>query len=180
MNPDFWSTPLTDKCVPGGAHASHGPDRISRNSYTVHGELLKVEKAVGTPIAQVYAAYTYSPNGKALSVTDANGNRAEMTWDGLDRQKRWIFSSKTVPGEINAADYEEYGYDPNGNRTSLRKRDNATLTYQYDALNRMSRRRCRRRRPGRRGTMSLRLRQSRPADLRAVRLGLGAGHHQRL
>ena len=87
---------------------------------------------------QIYASYAYSPNGKPVSVTDANGNRAQMSWDGLNRQKRWIFPSKTVPGETNPADYEEYGYDPNGNRTSLRKRDNATLTYQYDALKRMT------------------------------------------
>ena len=31
MNPDVWATPLTDKCVPGPAHAVHGPDRITRN-----------------------------------------------------------------------------------------------------------------------------------------------------
>ncbi|HET9638372.1 MAG TPA: hypothetical protein VFP12_04120, partial [Allosphingosinicella sp.] len=138
MNPDVWATALGDKCVPGTAHATHGPDRITRNSYTVHGELLKVEKAVGTGLAQVYASYTYSPNGKALSVTDANGNRAERVYDGLDRQKRWIFPSKIVPGAADPADYEEYGYDPNANRISLRKRDGSTLAYQYDALNRMT------------------------------------------
>ena len=41
-------------------------------------------------------------------------------------------------GSANASDYEQYGYDANGNRTSLRKRDASTLTYSYDALNRMS------------------------------------------
>jgi RHS repeat-associated protein len=138
MNPDVWAIVLADKCVPGTAHATNGPDRITRNSYTVQGELLRVEQAVGTSFQQVYAAYTYSPNGKATSVTDANGNRAEMTLDGLDRQKRWIFPSTGTPGAANPADYEEYGYDPNANRTSLRKRDGSTLTYQYDALNRMT------------------------------------------
>ncbi|HYG48876.1 MAG TPA: hypothetical protein VD846_13165, partial [Allosphingosinicella sp.] len=138
MNPDVWATPLPDKCVPGTAHAVHGPDRITRNHYTATGEIAKIEKGVGTPLLQVYASYAYSPNGKAVSVTDANGNRAQMTWDGLDRQKRWIFPSKTVPGDSDAADYEEYGYDAGANRTSLRKRDGSTLTYQYDALNRMS------------------------------------------
>jgi YD repeat-containing protein len=61
-----------------------------------------------------------------------------MTLDGLDRQKRWIFPSTGAPGVTNPADYEEYGYDANASRTSLRKRDGSTLTYQYDALNRMS------------------------------------------
>jgi RHS repeat-associated protein len=138
MNPDVWAAPLGDKCVPGAAHATHGPDRISRNHYNAQGDLAKIEKAAGTGLAQIYASYTYSPNGKQTSVTDANGNRAEMTYDGLDRQKRWIFPSATTPGSANPADYEEYGYDANANRTSLRKRDGSTLTYQYDALNRMT------------------------------------------
>ncbi|MFL6844748.1 MAG: RHS repeat domain-containing protein, partial [Allosphingosinicella sp.] len=138
MNPDAWATPLADKCVPGPAHAAFGPDRITRTGYTVQGEPQTIERAVGTGLQQVYAAYTYSQNGKALSVTDANGNRAEMSYDGLDRQARWTFPSKTTPGAANAADYEEYGYDANANRTSLRKRDGSTLTYQYDALGRVS------------------------------------------
>jgi RHS repeat-associated protein len=138
MNPDVWAAQLPDKCVPGAVHATHGPDRITRVGYTPQGEILKVEQAVGTGLAQVYAAYTYSPNGKQVSVTDANGNKAEMTYDGLDLQKRWILPSKTAPGQTNPADYEEYGYDTNANKTSLRKRDGSTLTYQYDALNRMS------------------------------------------
>jgi RHS repeat-associated protein len=138
MNPDAWATPLPDKCVPGPVHSAFGPDRITRTGYSLHGEPLKVEQAVGTDLRQVYASYTYSPNGRPVSVTDANGNRSEMSYDGLDRQKRWIFPSKTVPGDSNPADYEEYGYDANANRTSLRKRDGSTLTYQYDALNRMS------------------------------------------
>ena len=137
MNAAVWATPLSDKCVPGTPHAVDGPDRISRNVYNPGGDLLRVERAVGTPLVQTYASYTYSPNGKQASVTDANGNRAEMTWDGLDQQKRWIFPSKTNPGEVNPADYEEYDYDANANRTSLRKRDGLTLTYAYDAANRM-------------------------------------------
>ena len=61
-----------------------------------------------------------------------------MTYDGHDRQVRWVFPSKTTPGVTDPSDYEQYGYDPNGNRTSLRKRDGAVLTYHYDALNRMT------------------------------------------
>jgi YD repeat-containing protein len=70
-------------------------------------------------------------------VTDANGNRAEMSWDGFDRQRRWTFPSPTSPGSVKANDYEEYGYDPVGNRISLKKRDNTTLSYQYDGMNRL-------------------------------------------
>ena len=83
---------------------------------------------------------------------DANGNRAELRYDGHGRQDRWTFPSTTRPtgyddtsqatalataGSVNPGDYEEYGYDAAGNRTSLRKRDGSTLAYQYDNLNPM-------------------------------------------
>src|SRR3954469_3141428 len=79
---------------------------------------------------------------RQAAVTDANNNRAEKTYDGVAPQRRWIFPSPTPPapgqaGVANPADYEEYGYDAVGNRTSLRKRDGVTLTYQYDDLNRL-------------------------------------------
>ena len=70
-------------------------------------------------------------------MTDARGYKAEMRYDGFDRQTHWYFPSKTATGTINTADYEQYGYDAAGNRTSLRKRDGSTLTYVYDNLNRV-------------------------------------------
>jgi RHS repeat-associated protein len=115
---------------------SFGPDRITRNIYDAAGQLLQVQKAYGTSLQQNYATYEYTPNGKQKAVIDANGNRAEMTFDGFDRQRRWIFPSNT-PGVANQADYEEYGYDAAGNRTSYRKRDGVTLTFQYDGSDRM-------------------------------------------
>jgi RHS repeat-associated protein len=120
-----------------GTQGSQGPDRISRNLYDNAGQLVTVQKAVGTPLQQDYATYTYSPNGKRTSVKDAGGNLAAMRYDGFDRQNRWVFPSKTTPGALDEGDYEAYGYDAVANRTSLRKRDGLTLTYQYDALNRM-------------------------------------------
>ncbi|HEX8239299.1 MAG TPA: hypothetical protein VF574_06120 [Allosphingosinicella sp.] len=35
-----------------------------------------------------------------------------MKYDPFDRQKRWIFPSKATPGNVDPADYEEYGYEP--------------------------------------------------------------------
>jgi RHS repeat-associated protein len=125
----------TDACTLG-AEGSAGPDRITHNVYDAAGQLLQVQRAYATPLQQNYATYEYTPNGRQKAVTDANGNRAEMTFDGLDRQRRWIFPSNT-PGVANQGDYEEYGYDAAGNRTSLRKRDGVTLTYLYDDLDRL-------------------------------------------
>jgi RHS repeat-associated protein len=233
MNAAAWVV-ATDACTlqaTGGA----GPDRITKTTYDRAGQVLQIRRAVGTPLEQAYATYAYSLNGKQTSVVDANGNRADLTYDGFDRQKRWIFPSKNLPssysgllvtltvnptytyyfcdptlvgvqvigdtclvinsfmvapsngicpagytrggvpsritcfttrpvpalakhtcpsgyyltgsncsqmtglstaGASDPSDYEQYAYDANGNRTSLRKRDGSVITYQYDALNR--------------------------------------------
>jgi len=138
MNPDSWATPLPDKCVPGPAHAAHGADRISKNIYDGDGRLTESWDGVGTPLQRREAAFTYNANGQKLSLTDARSYRAEMSYDGFGRQQRWIFPSKSSPGVADQADYEQYGYDPNGNRISLRKRDGRILGYEYDALNRVT------------------------------------------
>jgi RHS repeat-associated protein len=140
----------SDACALGTAGAD-GPDRITKTVYDAAGQVLQVRKAVATPLEQAYATYDYSLNGKQTVVVDANGNRANLTYDGFDRQATWVFPSTTKPasfnpatpatalasaGAANAADYEQYGYDANGNRTSLKKRDGQLIVYTYDALNR--------------------------------------------
>ncbi|MBB6091982.1 RHS repeat-associated protein [Povalibacter uvarum] len=136
MNPAAF-TSLPGACTLG-TEGGFGPDRITRKVHNAAGELLVVQRAYGTPLQQNYATYTYSANGKRATVTDANGNRAEMRYDGHDRQNRWVFPSKTTPGSVNESDYESYTYDAAGNRLSLRKRDGQTLTYNYDGRNRVS------------------------------------------
>lgn len=136
MNPAVY-TSLPGACTLG-VEGSFGPDRITKNVYNARGDLIKVQKAVGVPLLQQdYATYTYSPNGKQTSVTDARGYKASMEYDGLDRQTRWNFPSASSPGVVDTSNYEQYAYDNNGNRTSLRKRDGSTLTYDFDALDRM-------------------------------------------
>lgn len=134
------------------AQGTAGPDRITKNVYDAAGQLVQVRKAVGTSLEQAYATYSYTPDGKQQDVIDANGNRTQLVYDGFDRQSKSIYPSASpvsgfdgstpatalaTAGAVNAGDYEQYGYDPNGNRTSLRKRDGSLLTYSYDALNRM-------------------------------------------
>lgn len=130
------SSPPTDACTLGTA-AGFGSDRITKNSYDAAGQLLKVQKAYGTALQQDYVTYTYTQNGKQASVKDANGNLAGLAYDGFDRLSVWTFPSKTAAGQLNAADYESYGHDAAGNRTSLRKRDGRTFTLAYDGMNRL-------------------------------------------
>ena len=137
MNPDAFGNLPPSACTPGTA-GSNGPDRITRNVYDLAGQVTQLQRAVGTPLQQNYATYAYSGNGKQTSVTDASGNKTAMTYDGFDRQVAVNFPSPSTSGQVSATDYEAYGYDANGNRLSLRKRDGRTITYGYDALNRMT------------------------------------------
>lgn len=128
-------------------------DRITRNRYDEASQLVQVRKGVGTPLEQAYVTYDYTLVGKQKYVVDANGNRAQFTYDGFNRQTGWYFPSKTRPtnfngtdeetalasaGAVSATDYEAYTYDDNGNRKTLRKRDGRTFTLNYDALNRVT------------------------------------------
>jgi RHS repeat-associated protein len=144
MNPAAYASLPSSACTLGTA-GSQGPDRITRNVYDAADQLLKVQKGYGVTIAngypadmqQDYVTYSYNLNGKQLSVIDANGNLAKYSYDGFDRLAAWYFPSTTTPGAASTTDYEAYGYDGNGNRTSLRKRDARTIGYSYDALNRV-------------------------------------------
>lgn len=137
MNAAVFGSLPASACTLGTA-GTFGKDRIAKTIYDTESRVLKLQKAVGTALQQDYATYTYSANGKQTSVKDANGNLASMSYDGFDRQTQWNFPSKTTPGAVSTTDYEQYGYDANGNRISLRKRDGSILTYSYDALNRMT------------------------------------------
>jgi RHS repeat-associated protein len=141
----------------GGAVA----DRITRTIYDAVGQRLQLREGVGTSDEGTEATWDYNANGQITTVIDGNGNRAELHYDGFGRQECWIFPSTTRPTGFNdstpasalgsagnpsgdctagtsGGDYERYGYDPNGNRTSLQKRDGSVLGYIYDPLNRMT------------------------------------------
>jgi YD repeat-containing protein len=120
------------------AHAANGTDRISKSVYDSAGRLTESWDGIGTALARREAAWTYNGNDQKLSLTDARGYKAEMVYDGFGRQQRWIFPSRTTPGVADQADYEQYQYDIDGNRTAFRKRDGSILAFQYDALNRMT------------------------------------------
>lgn len=139
MNPAAYASLPANACVLG-AEGAHGPDRISRKTYDTLGQTLKIQKGVGTPLQQDFATYTYAGYQRPSSIKDANGNLATMEYGGsiFDQITKWTFPSKTVTGAVDPADYEQYTYDANGNRTSLRKRDGSVITYTIDALNRVA------------------------------------------
>lgn len=137
MNPAAYGSPPSSACALG-AQGSQGPDRITRLGHDFAGQVVNETRAYGTSLQQNYATYAYTPNGRQDWVEDANGNRSDFTYDGFDRVSRLNFPQTGVGAHAaNNADYEQYGYDANGNRTSLRLRSGETIQYQFDALNRM-------------------------------------------
>jgi RHS repeat-associated protein len=119
----------------GGVEA----DRITHTTYDSTSErVASVQKAYGTSLQQNYQTYTWFDTGKPASVVDADGWMTTYAYDALERLQRIYFPSPTTTQTASTTDYEEYGYDLQGNRTTLRKRDGRTLSYTYDALNRMT------------------------------------------
>jgi len=116
-----------------------GADRIARTEYDAEGQVLRERRSFGTALMQIYATRTWTPNGQLDTVMDANNNLSNLDYDDFDRLRRLYFPDGTLgSGVASTTDYEEYGYDDNDNRTSLRLRSgNAdTIGYTYDALNR--------------------------------------------
>ena len=138
MNPAHFTASWQNACTHRTV-GNDGPDRITKQVYDAAGQVLKIQKAVGTAIEQDYATYTYTDNGQVKAVADANGQLTTYEYDGFDRLTRTIFPSKTMRAESDENDDELYAYDANGNRTQLTKRDDRVLNYTYDALNRMTR-----------------------------------------
>ncbi len=136
MNVAAYTALPADACTLG-TEGTQGPDRITTTTYDALDRPLVVQKAYGTPLAYTYATYTYAAGGPLQSVTDANGNTTGYAYDSLVRLQRWYFPLPTTKGSYNPSDYEEYGYDAAGQRTSLRKRDGNTITYEYDDLGRV-------------------------------------------
>ncbi|MEA3034086.1 MAG: hypothetical protein QOH86_2102, partial [Sphingomonadales bacterium] len=139
MNPSAWSSLPSDACTLQTA-GSDGNDRIVKTTYDNAGQVTLVQSAygvTGTQADEVTTAYT--SNGKASSVTDAEANKTSYVYDGFDRLYQTQYPSTTKgAGTSNSSDYEQLSYDANGNVTSRRLRDTHSITYTYDALNRLT------------------------------------------
>src|SRR5438309_2801396 len=140
MNPTYFGSLPSDACTLGTTSTIYGADRITKTGYDWDGRpnLVQTGYAVtGTQADEV--ATDYTNNGKVASVTDAEGNKTSYVYDGFDRLYQTQFPSTTKgAGSSNSSDYEQLGYDANGNVTSLRNRANETASFTFDALNRMT------------------------------------------
>ncbi|MEO6825273.1 MAG: RHS repeat-associated core domain-containing protein [Nitrosospira sp.] len=115
-----------------------GGNRVAETAYNLDGSVLNAKRAVGTALAQTYAAYTYTNNGLAATVKDAKNNLTTYQYDGHDRLFKKLYPDKVTAGVSSPTDYEQYGYDNNGNPTTIRKRDAQTISTYYDRLDRLT------------------------------------------
>ena len=112
-------------------------NRTVRTTYYADGQVHKVIRAYGDDLEQDYQTYTYTDNGQIETVRDANGNLTTYGYDGFDRLKRTSFPDKVTAGVSSASDYEDYGYDANGNQIFKRTRAGHIIWTKHDALNRV-------------------------------------------
>ncbi len=139
MNPQAFG--LADACA-HTATGANGPDRITRYGYDAAGQLLTETRGYGGSNQQIYAAYSYSNNGKRTTLLDARQNLTTYVYDGFDRLSQLKFPNPTTTNASSATDYEAYGYDADSNLVSKQLRNSPTpgsapvITYCYDALNR--------------------------------------------
>ena len=138
MNSATWGSLPSSACTMAATGAD-GPDRITKKHYDTESRVTRIQQGLGTSLVRDYATYTFTPNGQMASMTDARGYKASMLYDGFDRQTHWYFPQPNQTGAINPNDYEQYTYDANGNRLTLRKRDGTVLSFTYDKLNRVTR-----------------------------------------
>ncbi|WP_200946021.1 RHS repeat-associated core domain-containing protein, partial [Caulobacter sp. Root487D2Y] len=127
-----------------GTQGTDGPDRITYTVYDAANRVTQVTSGYGTtaPYApRVEKTVTYTANGLEQTLADGRGNTTTYEYDGFDRLVKVRYPSPTCCAS-STADYESYGYDAAGNRTTWRRRSasldpNAdTITFTYDALNR--------------------------------------------
>ena len=104
------------------------PGGLTRHTtYDAAGRVIEVTTADGTA-AEASVSYTYAPDGKMLTSTDAMGNTTSYTYNALGRQ-----ATVTTPlGLITSL-----SYDANGNLLTQTRPDGSVLTKTYDGLNRV-------------------------------------------
>ncbi len=136
MNSAVYESLPSDACALS-TEGALGEDRITKTTYDAAGQKTIEQRAYATSLQQDYATLTYTDNGKVATVKDANANLSTYEYDGFDRIAKLRFPVTTLGmGESSTTDYEQYGYDVAGNRTSLRKRSGEVIGYGFDALNR--------------------------------------------
>jgi RHS repeat-associated protein len=133
--------PLTNPT--GGACAqsatgSFGQDQITRMAYDANGDPTVIQTGYATTLVRNERQFTYLAPGQVATLKDAVNNLTTYEYDGFNRLKKLRYPAATAGANASSTtDYEEYGYDPSGNKTSDRRRDGLMIASTYDTLNRL-------------------------------------------
>ena len=133
MNPAAFGT------APGacslGVTGADGEDRIAYSEYDTIGRLTRLTSGYQSSSPRVEKVVTYTLNGQEQTVADGKGNLTTYEYDSLDWLQKVRYPNASGTGS-STSDYEQYGYDVAGNRTSWRRRSGESVAFTYDALNR--------------------------------------------
>ena len=133
--------PLTNPT--GGACAqsatgAFGQDQITRTAYDANGDPTVIQTGYATTLVRNERQFTYLAPGQVATLKDAVNNLTTYEYDGFNRLKKLRYPAATAGANASSTtDYEEYGYDPSGNKTSERRRDGLMIASTYDTLNRL-------------------------------------------
>lgn len=104
-------------------------------SYSVDGlgRITEVKRSTSNG-DQVIADYVYNPAGTIANISFFNGTKSDYLYDNRDRIKRL----KVTDPQGNILVQQNLGYDSVGNRTSLTSKNEESVQYEYDDLNRLT------------------------------------------
>lgn len=138
MNSATWNSLPSSACALSTT-GSDGPDRIVKTTYDAISRVIKSQSGYGVSGVQADdLTVTFTQNGQTAAATDAENNKTTYEYDGHDRLLKTFYpSSARGSGTSSVTDYEQLGYDGDGNVTSRRLRDGNSIVYAIDANNRM-------------------------------------------
>ncbi len=124
---------VTSTTYDGADRASVVTDPVFRQSQTVYdaaSNVLQQIRALGSPLQETYATYTYGGDGEKLSVYDADGatHITNYSYDGFNR----LASTKYPDSSTDQISV----YDANSNILDRINRAGQTIVATYDVLNR--------------------------------------------
>ncbi|MEU5438767.1 FG-GAP-like repeat-containing protein [Streptomyces sp. NPDC020719] len=106
-------------------------NRTTTYAYDSSGNLTSITNPAGKTQTR-----TYDANGNLASTTDVLGNKTTYTYDKANRLISTVSPRGNLVGANAAAFTTSYGYDANGNRTTVTDPSGAVTTTAYDALGR--------------------------------------------
>ncbi|WP_371502316.1 DUF6531 domain-containing protein [Kitasatospora sp. NBC_00374] len=125
---------------------------VTSYGYDADGQLTSAKDPLGSTITYTYdaagnrtnikdaagntTASTFDQTGNLTSVTDPLGNRTAYNYDRNNRPTALVTARGNAAGATPAAYTWTYGYDANGNRTSVTDPTGAVTVTAYDEVNR--------------------------------------------